>query len=93
MSEPNPERSELATAIYELIAELHQSHDHVWEILGVTEPEPNRGPRHPLVAARPSTLVLVRCTICQARDIWELEGHWTEEQVRGMDHHASVTTP
>jgi hypothetical protein len=94
MSEPNPERSELATAIYELISELRgNSHDHQWDILGVNEPEPAPPgrPRHPLAPfARPATLVLAGCTICQARDIWELEGTWTEEQVRGARHAAST---
>jgi hypothetical protein len=55
-------------------------HVHIWDILGVS-PVPAR-PIHPRIQAPNTTIVLLRCRTCNWPETSELDGVWTEEQIR-----------
>jgi hypothetical protein len=54
-------------------------HVHVWETLGIWRPTQ---PIHPRIRADYTTTVLLRCVTCHWPETSELDGIWTEEQVR-----------
>jgi len=71
----------LAHIIAEAIRDLTENtHIHTWDILGVQNP-PKR-PIHPRNTVWPTTIILIRCRECNLPQTEELDGTWTEEQVK-----------
>jgi hypothetical protein len=69
------------TVIANALARLTEPpHVHRWEILGIQRPA-RRAP-HPRIPDSNTTIVLLRCRTCNWPETSELDGMWTEEQVR-----------
>jgi hypothetical protein len=67
----------------ELQEAAQEAHVHQWAIMGVWNP-PIRTPIHPRLAVdMPYTVVLLKCRECEWPETTQLEGVWTEDQVRG----------
>jgi len=89
-SSTDPERSGLADSV-EFLAQViiaairdltEEAHLHEWDILAVYN-LPSRPARHPLMPGSiATTFVLIRCGYCHIPQTVELEGEWTEEQVK-----------
>lgn len=84
MGEPFPilDQTVLANALRRM---SEVPHVHMWEILGVWSPAQPNAPVHPRVAASRAssiTVVLLRCRTCNWPETSELDGIWTEEQIR-----------
>jgi hypothetical protein len=54
-------------------------HVHKWDILGVWRPT---RPAHPRMPNSNTTTVLLRCRVCNWPETSELNGMWTEDQIR-----------
>jgi len=73
----------IAHVIAEAIRE-GSSHDHVWTIIAVSEPEGTHRPIHPRLEVAPGiTRVLLKCDICHIPEVQHLAGHWTRDQILG----------
>lgn len=76
------EASDIIQSIREMVEAEHvNEHVHDWHINGVEEPDMSR--INPMLRGAPITRVLLQCTGCHWLEVQELEGKWTEEQVRG----------
>jgi hypothetical protein len=75
--------SDLIQSVRDMIEaeQARQTHEHDWKINGVEEP--GNKPVHPMLSWTPITRVLLECKQCHWLEVQELEGKWTEEQVKG----------
>jgi hypothetical protein len=63
-----------------LAAIAQNAHVHEWDILGTWKPAGR--PVHPRSVQMAETVVLVRCRGCGLPETVNLDGDWTEEQIR-----------
>jgi hypothetical protein len=65
-----------------LLAIAQNAHVHVWDILDIKRVNPAGRPAHPRMVQATETIVLIRCRGCLLPETVNLDGDWTEEQIR-----------
>lgn len=76
--------AEIVRYLYINATAVTKPHLHVWDILGVRNPPAPRVPVHPRMTDYPThiTIVLIRCQECNFPQTIELDGLWTESQIK-----------